>query len=1362
MIAYVTFAIKLIEFYPIFADPKIEEYLNNVIVQDNDGFYVKEYFSPSPKSLSFQSSSLDDQISEVNYNYNDDFFGANNDYNVVNNANLLRDIESLIQNMEKKQTRNNNETTMLDNIDSILSNIKLNESRPLSPQSNQSAEPIRMKSPIMAPRATTVGSNKHESPSTHDIMEDIRHFVTNNIQDIVPDLVSQVELEITRDLADRYESTNVDDVDTSDDVVEPIFNVDEFIAAVSGNLSSAQLNSKGHDESEHNHSSKEEFQQINDVAGNHHKSDADDENDGESGDLQAFLFARHDAEYDELLAHHHEPRQQLVDDASHDSISVDEQRTLVEGETTSVDVEQLQIANAEDHTGVNEKLNNDANLKLQVDDVESTNSTEAATSQNQQFESLKYKSSFNLKISRQPKVKRRTKSEKDFKKRNSLILENMLMGKVKENAEAEPVSDVGSNSLSQNLDSAGSAAAAVSQTQAESNEINQESHETESDVNPNLISKSTSSTHTVNEEREFMSENVATAAAAVVVVEESTQVSKSTVARSEESETISSAVNQTHSDNQIPASSPSPMMNDDVNGESTENAGGSSPTLNPQSHTGISSNVSENGDLSTKTSPPAQQNLSELVEDTQRLIKQMKDEISAIYISDDDDENSMGSEETEYTDEWIDGDYIEEESEYEEWSGGEEYEEEIEDEQDELEGEAEEDEDDEEFEEASNFAPDERRNPIIKIFNVDDRAESGQTNNHDDSDTPATPLAGNSNDETLSNVADEIDDIVIIGVTPDTIVVVVDNSERAEIESIVHGKLEIQTSSSSQTNLSNELALSSENISRSSSRSSNLNNSFDESNANQIDNSNQSENEAADYRRVASSTPRNSIKEIVSEAINDVISAATRAENIDDTTEIKSGHPPSLSLMASSSSSLTEQQNSAINSSSMNNSANIATEIIAKVSPRQSDEIAAAAAVDDSITSGNVLNDENEIIDVIRRSDENIVDTADSSEANRRIVEILDDEKMNEASTDVVAAVGLAVVESSSLDQASANGKHDEQNDLHPNQAKSNNNDSTPPHVSEQTTVANNDGSDQSLMSTPTAVLSASTSEKVESNDAAKPVTTTGAKSKIPSKTKTVVKKKTSTTKDASADQSSTKISQSSSTSPDKIKESAKKSDDPKNSSPASSSDKNSKQPQNPPNQRKSSFDSTNARKKSITTPFGLLASSNVKNLQNQFLNKSTPATATAAASKLQPTKPKPSKLVPPKILTRDQAITTITNKLSKTMPKASTNSKSSSSSDQSSSSKSESQPQQQQQRDHSKDEIPKKKYMEHCFSDEYATSSDEDDDNDGVDEMKSEQVDESAKQTRSFYIKKQDSTEFEDETSDVSESLKLFQLSGE
>jgi hypothetical protein len=65
--------------------------------------------------------------------------------------------------------------------------------------------------------------------------------------------------------------------------------------------------------------------------------------------------------------------------------------------------------------------------------------------------------------------------------------------------------------------------------------------------------------------------------------------------------------------------------------------------------------------------------------------------------------------------------------------------------------------------------------------------------------------------------------------------------------------------------------------------------------------------------------------------------------------------------------------------------------------------------------------------------------------------------------------------------------------------------------------------------------------------------------------------------------------------------------------------------------------------------------------------------------------------------------------------------------------------------RDHSKDVVPEKKYMEHCFSDEYPTTTDDEDEEDENSGVKAP--------TKKF-LQKKPANESDDETSDVSESL--------
>jgi hypothetical protein len=94
----------------------------------------------------------------------------------VSNTNILRDIEQLIENMEQNQAKQNE--NMLKNVEDLLGNIlaKQQSSRPVSVMSNKSTTPVI---------DTNSGMNN-----------DVRNFVSEHIQDISPDLLGQVTNEL--------------------------------------------------------------------------------------------------------------------------------------------------------------------------------------------------------------------------------------------------------------------------------------------------------------------------------------------------------------------------------------------------------------------------------------------------------------------------------------------------------------------------------------------------------------------------------------------------------------------------------------------------------------------------------------------------------------------------------------------------------------------------------------------------------------------------------------------------------------------------------------------------------------------------------------------------------------------------------------------------------------------------------------------------------------------------------------------------------------------------------------------------------------------------------------------------------------
>ncbi|XP_055643481.1 E3 ubiquitin-protein ligase lubel isoform X3 [Toxorhynchites rutilus septentrionalis] len=110
----------------------------------------------------------------------------------LSNTTILRDIEKLIDQMEINQANQNDE--VLKNVQSLLAKlIERSESRPASQASvrSESCERIIVKSPIPLPR-----SSQSSVDETKPIYEDIRVFMAENIQEILPSLVSQVQQEL--------------------------------------------------------------------------------------------------------------------------------------------------------------------------------------------------------------------------------------------------------------------------------------------------------------------------------------------------------------------------------------------------------------------------------------------------------------------------------------------------------------------------------------------------------------------------------------------------------------------------------------------------------------------------------------------------------------------------------------------------------------------------------------------------------------------------------------------------------------------------------------------------------------------------------------------------------------------------------------------------------------------------------------------------------------------------------------------------------------------------------------------------------------------------------------------------------------
>lgn len=104
-----------------------------------------------------------------------------------NNSSMLRDIETLIGNMEQSQAKQNE--NMLKNIENMLGNLLVKHSRPQSSNSDfstNSYERMYVKSPI------PIKGFDAEQQADVNVENDVRNFMEKHIQDVNPDLVEQV------------------------------------------------------------------------------------------------------------------------------------------------------------------------------------------------------------------------------------------------------------------------------------------------------------------------------------------------------------------------------------------------------------------------------------------------------------------------------------------------------------------------------------------------------------------------------------------------------------------------------------------------------------------------------------------------------------------------------------------------------------------------------------------------------------------------------------------------------------------------------------------------------------------------------------------------------------------------------------------------------------------------------------------------------------------------------------------------------------------------------------------------------------------------------------------------------------------
>lgn len=1192
-----------------------------------DDFYGKDYFSPSPKSMSFQSSSVDDPMSDIG-NINDEMFTRNSvDYSSVNNANLLRDIESLIQSMEQKQTQDESESTMLRNIDDILSNIKLNESRPHSPQSNLSAEPIRVKSPIMMVRSGS-GGDKSKVNDVHDIKLDVRSFVSNNIQEILPDLVDQVKSELTSSI--EYDFEEFFDASEQDDYFRHRHD-EEFQERLNSPLASSPglraiddlLESHLEDFLRSRH--EEEFNERNSPS--NFKLFQDDDNVEDQNHVE-FLRQRHDEEYFEIN-NDETPQQQQQRD---------------ESQQTSSEL----------------KDNND----------ESTISNAAWD-----LEPLKFKSSYNLKILR--KHSKRTKREKDFKRRNSLILENVLLGRQETHGEQSRESSVISQSISLAPDTPDSSDFETLNNSAPSHNadernINHESLITE--ATPGVIqSEINASEWRARDEIDIQHRESTTAENNIndnVVVPNETPASEQQPNNGNEvqARTIETVVEiiindemgavQQHEEHYI--------INDSTatfgEGQDVFDDSSSFTTPIPQSSSSFSITSIESDSIRTP------QNLSELVEDTQRLIKQMKDEINAIYVSDDDEELS-GS---EYTDE----DNWENSFEEEEYESGE--------------------------EEESEYEDDWSGEFIESPANEETLIEVPLTEATNEIIGP---------DETLNiNRTEEIQQNESAGSDPSE---VNEPIQAIESESVVHGKLELTLTTVS----TNQYKVDASNVESEISDANESNSSVSaasgvdlaapstaEEKANEISetqlpstsSASFSANEAINNEIIVG---ENSIKAIVNEAaISECISTISfdETENIVSRGNDDNHSEIALSALPTSSPASDRQDDGANVDSVMNNSA---AEVMPKVSG-SSNETELNHDASSAI--------QQEIINSSTSAMSGAATAVDASMESESAEMLSNDEKSESVKNDVGAEYAREDMQmAQSITQQEQRQSDESQKSL---------------IISVDVEQRANEEVIAMRSDLPLHKAESPVTNSTQDNN--QPATSSkGAKSKIPSKTK------------AKSKENSRQLSEEAISKDEESK--GKSTKTRKTSVDNTTAKKSTTAPVNDAATRKKSIGSSGS-------PFGgLLGTTNVKSLQSQFLNKATTSSA-ATTVKPQITKLKPSKLVPPKILSKE-APSTFANKLTKLITPSINEKDAKQTVAEVKGSNEQKMTEEEKEgrplKDHSKATVPKKKYMEHCFSDEYSTTTDDDEDDIKI-----------SPQHNLFTLPKKPNRDSDDETSDVRE----------
>ncbi|XP_055711279.1 E3 ubiquitin-protein ligase lubel isoform X3 [Phlebotomus papatasi] len=193
--------------------------LSDLTVQDYLDLYEKRETVESEKPKSPIRTDNSYSSLSINSSENRETQSDADQSDLTKNSNVLRDIEILIGNMEQNQAKQNE--NMLKNIENLLGNILTKVSRPQSVASDFSASShqerlLNLKSPLPP---TTAKANLEDIT---DVVSDVKLFVSQHIQEIVPNLVDQIEKEL-------QEGTAKEDVPFEDKLLEINSTNDEIV-----------------------------------------------------------------------------------------------------------------------------------------------------------------------------------------------------------------------------------------------------------------------------------------------------------------------------------------------------------------------------------------------------------------------------------------------------------------------------------------------------------------------------------------------------------------------------------------------------------------------------------------------------------------------------------------------------------------------------------------------------------------------------------------------------------------------------------------------------------------------------------------------------------------------------------------------------------------------------------------------------------------------------------------------------------------------------------------------------------------------------------------------------------------------------